>query len=504
MRGSAVDSPAVRSPVTGLGVSKPGERILEVFARAKRPDDPLELRDLYLGQVDNELGPGDRASLRAERWRESRRRRDVQPSDVLTSRAAVRFVKELFNAFFRDDLYGRLRSPDHLILSSGSVEETLFGLPEVAKDCVRFALDRDWYGYSDSRGRGPARAAVAELENHRLGAAVYSERNVALTMGGTFAIAGIADFLALETRPAAPALCALPNYAPLVESVARRMDVELVPLACGPSGTDLDPLLAALRPSTPLILLQTVTNPTGTAISEAALERVVAAASPSTTIVLDECHECLGPHASLGPARAAANVVRISSMSKNWAVPGMKIGWLVADAAFVDGYYEYASTTFGGPPSFFYTLVEVLARFERWLLDGVERAAPGHLNEFERSYGWTAQRLDQAYGQYAQARRTRERALIELREATVAHLLAGGLPVLPPTHSINLATAVPGIADSYVAFRRVLDATGVAVFPGILTFCLGDPVVRLTTSRAPAEVGEATERLAAFARGRNA
>lgn len=462
----------------------PDERLMEVYRRAENPGDPLELRDLYLGRVEAELGRYSDRPEHAERWRSARLRRDVTPQDVLGSRATVRFVKELFNSYFRDDLYGRLAGSARVILSGGSVDEEAWGLPDVLKDALSYALYRDWYGYSDSRGREAARQAVAGYESARLGRPVYNERNVAITMGATFAISSVIDQIRLtRTGPQGPALCAIPNYPPLVESAARRGAVQLVPLTAHGGVSSLRPLIAALRPDTPFVLLQTAANPTGAVVPEAELAELIRAASPSTMILLDECHEWLGARDRLSPARAAANVVRFSSLSKNWSAPGLKVGWLVADEAFIDEYYEYASTTFGGPPSFFYTLVETLARMEAWLIGGVDRIGPGHLAEFEPTYGFRLAPLQAAYDNYRADRLDREATLTALRDTVTARLGLPHFTVTPAASSINLALSVAGHDDSYLAFRDLLRQTGVSVFPGILTFCLSGGIVRLSTSR---------------------
>ncbi|HSU16582.1 pyridoxal phosphate-dependent aminotransferase [Longimicrobium sp.] len=469
--------------------------VLEVFERARDPRDPFELRDLWLGRVEHGAGvPGHRPRL-VEQWRGSRRRRTVEPEEVLSSRAAVRFVKELFNWFFREDLYGDLRDSARVILSSGSVDEERWGLPRAFKACVSYALERDWYGYSDSRGRVPAREAVAAYETARMAAGGYGADNVALTMGGTFAVSSLADFILGNSAVAAPVLCAIPNYPPLVEAVARRGGVRLVPLTATHGTVSLDPLIASLTPGTPLVLLQTAANPTGAAVPEAELARLVASASPSTTILLDECHEWLGPVQPFSAARAAPNVVRISSLSKAWSAPGLKIGWILADARFISEYYEYASTTFGGPPSFFYTAVEVLARMERWILEGVDTPGPREMAEFEASYGLDVRGLSEGYRSYREERRSREHALTTLRAAAVAALDGPSAHVIAPRCSINLAAEFPEWNDSYRCFRELLRDTGVAVFPGILTFCFSGGLMRITTSRRWEDLCFGLERL---------
>ncbi|MCQ8188153.1 pyridoxal phosphate-dependent aminotransferase [Streptomyces rugosispiralis] len=491
---------AARPPRPGgiRDVFTPGvdHRVLEVYARARDPHDPLELRDLWLGRVEHELGGDALRPALAETWRASRPRRAVEAEEVLSSRATVRFVKELFNWFFRDDLYGELRDSARYILSSGSIDEERWGLPESLKECIRYALHRDWYGYSDSRGRVPAREAIAAYENARIEGVRYGTENVAITMGGTFAISTLADFvLHGGSRPAAPALCAIPNYPPLVETIARRHDVRLVPLASEGGQTSLEPLIAALTPDTPLVMLQTVGNPTGAAVAEADLARLIRAASPSTVIVLDECHEWLGDYEKRSADRAAPQVVRVSSLSKTWSAPGLKAGWFLADPTFIDEYYEYASSSFGGPPSFFYTVIEVLARLERWLITGVETPGPAEAKEFESSYDIDLARLRNAYRGYRVERLRRAEDLTVLRDAATVRLAEIPGRVLPPRFSINTAVELPGWDDSYRCFRDVLRETGVSVFPGILNFCLSGGVVRVTTARPWDELAPALDRL---------
>ncbi|MGY0236076.1 pyridoxal phosphate-dependent aminotransferase [Longispora urticae] len=475
------------------------ERMLEVYRRATDPDDPFELRDLWLGRVEHELGPHSRRSELAELWRSSRVRRNVEPADVLRSRATARFVKELFNSYFRDDLYGELRPQAQIVLSGGAVDEQEWGLPETLKECIRFALERDWYGYSDSRGRLPAREAIAAYENARIAGDAYGPENVAITMGGTAAISSIADFvLQGGSVPSGPVLCATPNYPPLVEAVARRHDVRLVPVGSEDGRTSLAPLLAALTPDTPMVLLQTVGNPTGAAVSEAELATLIDACGPRTLIVLDECHEWLGPPPRLTASRTAANVVRVSSLSKNWSAPGIKTGWLLADTGFVAEYYEYASTTFGGPPSFFYTLVEVLARMERWMLDGVDRLGLSHLHEFEAGYNIRHDLLQRAYDSYRRERRERESGLLTFRDAACARFVEASAGIVRPHYSINMAVQLSGWDDSYLCFRDLLRETGVSVLPGIITFCFSGSFMRVTSARRWEDLSTAVDRIGSY------
>ncbi|MFJ4963923.1 pyridoxal phosphate-dependent aminotransferase [Streptomyces sp. NPDC088729] len=475
---------------------------LDVFARARDPRDPFELRDLWLGRVEHALGADALRPGLAERWRSARPLRTVDAEEVLGSRATVRMVKELFNWFFRDDLYGALRERSDVILSGGSVSEEVWGLPGALKQCVRYALDRDWYGYSDSRGRAAARSAVAGYENARIEEGGYDESEVAITMGGTAAISSLADLILTGpygrpndsgSRP--PVLCAIPNYPPLVETSARRHPVRLVPLPSSGGRVSLAPLIEAIRPDTPMVLLQTAGNPTGAAVAEDELAALIRAAAPSCVVVLDECHEWLGPERRRSAARRSPHVVRVSSLSKAWSAPGLKVGWILADRRLVDEYHEYASTAFGGPPSFFYTVVEVLARMERWMAEGLVEPGAAECAEFEAGYRLRPDGLRAAYRSYRLERRAREESLRVVRAAAVAGLEDLPARVVPPLYSINATVQFPSFDDSYLCFRRLLHDTGVSVFPGVLTFYLGGGPVRVTTSRPWDDLALAFSRL---------
>lgn len=492
--------PAGQSPRPSVIYPHVGERLLDIFARASNPEDPMELCQLFLGRVETESSGPPLWPHLAERWSASRRRRSVEEADILRGAATPRFVKELFNFYFRNALYGRLRDEQTLIMSSGAADEAIFGLPAPLRACVVHALDQGWYGYSDSRGRVPTREAVAQYETARSPYSTYTADNVSISMGGTFAMNSIADFV-LHHRPDGESLCLAPNYPPLVEAVARRTRVRLVPAASGGGRTDLTPLIEALATDTPLVMLQTVTNPTGCAVDERQLEQLIGAASPSTVIVIDEAHECCAPEIVRSPARSAPNVVRLVSLSKALRIPGMKVGWVVAAPDFVSDYYEYASTSFGGPPSLFALLIEVAARFERWLLEGVPEPTPEHVHEFEPHCGLTLANLGRAYRDYRHERDRQEKAIGASRRWFEHALTGAGFDPVTPQYSSNICARPPSAGNSYLDFRRIFSSCGVSVYPGVLNFLLDEPGVRFTTAQRPGKLVEVQRRLCRITEG---
>lgn len=479
--------------------------LVPIFEHAVDPTDVLEVRDLYIGRVEHELGSISTRPELAKRWRDAPRRRTFTEQDLLASsatRAVVGVVKEVFNWFFRDDVYGAFRSPDNLILSSGSVDATVFGLATPLKSCLAYALSRDWYGYSDSRGRDATRAAIAALENARSPDAGYDLDNVLVTLGGTVGISSIAEFLALQADHGGgrrgKALVALPNYPPLAEALALRFSVELAPLRCEDGVTRLDGLLEAIDAETRVVLLQTVTNPTGSRVDAKELARFLDAVPAHVIVLLDECHECLGPP-SVFEGRHRDNLVRIKSLSKSHGAPGLKIGWMLCGSAFVGAFYEHASTSYGSPPSIFYLLLEVYARFEHWRLAGLDELGPSELLLFEAEYGLHLRELQNAYRAYCTEQSVRDETLIDRRRIAVARLAPSCDDLIVPEYSLNvLACPVKG-ADGYTVARRLLQQHRVAVYPGILAFCPSDGWVRVSPGVDTTTLDEGLARVARFA-----
>jgi aspartate/methionine/tyrosine aminotransferase len=403
-------------------------------------------------------------------------------------------VKRAFDFYFRDDLYGTQIHADPIILSSGSFDETVFGLPASLKDCVRYSMDMNWYGYSDSLGRSSARRALAQLETTRhSGTATFDEDNIAVVLGGTAAIASIVDMIAEDRKSSSPkAIVCVPNYPPLVAGVARRMPVELVPIPLVNGEVSIEPLLAALRDGPTLALVQTVINPWGLRISEDHVAELIGALPADCYLIIDECHDAFGPCVELTHTRQDPRVIAIRSLSKRWAAPGLKAGWLVAQKPLIDRFYSHASTTYGGPPSLLGLFLEMFALFETARWTGGDLATERAYLRAE--YGLADHQWHRALHDYLDAADRLDQQVLVRRHFALDRLRDAGIAALAPDYSINMLLKM-GNLPSYNLYRRLVTEAKVSVLPGLLTMATSEGTVRISPCLEESVLDEGLDRL---------
>jgi aspartate/methionine/tyrosine aminotransferase len=214
------------------------------------------------------------------------------------------------------------------LLSSSDVEAlSLAELLELADAESRERWERLSLGYTESSGAPFLRATIASLYEG------IEPDDVLVYAGAEEAIFGFANVL---LGPGERAVVGWPAYQSLHE-VARGTGAEIELLALEhDSGwaLDLDALEAALRPAgTRALVVNFPHNPSGAQLDRAAFERVVAlAAAHGVTLLSDEVYRWLEyDDAERLPAAAelSDSAVSLGVMSKTFALPGLRIGWLV-------------------------------------------------------------------------------------------------------------------------------------------------------------------------------
>ncbi|MFC4564334.1 pyridoxal phosphate-dependent aminotransferase [Nocardiopsis mangrovi] len=227
---------------------------------------------------------------------------------------------------------------------------------EPPEKLIRFALDAAadplfWHDYDGPSGHLIGRAAIAAYERSRGdGRVAIDVRNVIVTAGASAALslaaAGLRASASAPVQGSGPgALVPVPTF-PLAGAALARCGFDITEVESLVSGRWLptvDELIAAADDDTRVCYLNTFNNPSGEFYGEAELRRLVAWARDRKVMLL---HDLVSSDVSASDAiphllsiadeeSYGEGLVTIGSMSKARAVPGFRVGWLIADDALV-------------------------------------------------------------------------------------------------------------------------------------------------------------------------
>ena len=191
-----------------------------------------------------------------------------------------------------------------------------------------YEVDADVSGlllqYGDHLGNPRLRELIAA------DAETFAPDNITVTAGAAPALFAISTALLVAGDHV---LIESPNYATNLETPrALGADVELLELRFDDGwALDVDRLEAALRQETKLVSLTYPHNPTGAMIDAATLTAVVELIErhPTARLLVDETYRELAYGEPLPPAASlSTRALSVSSMSKTYGLPGLRIGWI--------------------------------------------------------------------------------------------------------------------------------------------------------------------------------
>ena len=244
-----------------------------------------------------------------------------------------------------------------------------------------------------------------------------------------------------------------------------------VPMSFGNDGwaLDFENLAAAITPRTRALFVVSPSNPTGwTATREDLTALLALARRHGIWIVADETYARFwyGPGARapsfFDVIEPQDKVLFVNTFSKNWAMTGWRVGWIVANPALgqvIENMIQYATSG--------------VAQF-------MQRAAVAAL---ERGEGFVAHLVERA-------RRGRD-VCVEGLAAT------GRCRFVAPQGAFYLFFSVDGEPDTRRLVLRLIDEANVGLAPGTAFGAGGERFVRLCFARDAGQLGTAIERIAA-------
>jgi aspartate/methionine/tyrosine aminotransferase len=319
--------------------------------------------------------------------------------------------------------------------------------------------------YTYQRGIPPLRRALADYHARLTGRAVGLER-VYVTASGMQAVV-----LAFQALVDPGDEVAMP--APIWPNIAAALQVQgarpvQVAMAMGDGGwrLDLDRLFDACGPRTRALVINSPSNPTGWTMP---LEQMRAvrdfARSRGLWIVSDEVYGRLAYDRDPAPSflevcEPEDRLIVVNSFSKNWAMTGWRLGWMVAPEEFGRVFENLIQYSTSGAPTFLqYAGLAAVEQGEGFLAETLVRCRVG-------------------------------------RDLVCRAL--GGMPRVrfaPPAGAFYLFFSVDGEPDSRALAFRLVDQANVGLAPGTAFGAGGEGFMRLCFATSAERLVEAMDRL---------
>jgi aspartate/methionine/tyrosine aminotransferase len=268
------------------------------------------------------------------RLQAARRAAEIEPFEVMDVLARAQALE----AAGRRVIHMEIGEPD-------------FTAPEAVVEAGVRALRGGLIAYTATLGLPALREVIAGWTERQFGQALDASR-VAVTPGAS---GGLLLALALYVDPGDEILVPDPGY-PGYRHLVRAFEGVARALALSPQSAfqpTLDMVRAAWGPRTRGLVLGSPSNPTGTLIARAELERIARfVAERGGVLIADEIYQGLvygePPSSALG---LPGEVVLVNSFSKYFCMTGWRLGWVVLPEARVRDFEKLAQHFYICAPS---------------------------------------------------------------------------------------------------------------------------------------------------------
>ncbi len=230
-----------------------------------------------------------------------------------------------------------------LYLNIGDPNLYDFAPPQHLVEATYEAMKKNLNGYSPSSG---IKSAVEAIEKEAEKKKIKNVLDVFVTTGASEAI----DIcLTALVNDGENVLTPTPGY-PLYTAISSKLQMMENPYYLDESNgwqPDIEDIKKKINPKTKAIVLINPNNPTGSNFSRETLQKILDIALENNLVVFaDEIYDKLlfddKEHVSIASLNSEASVITFGGLSKNYMVPGFRIGWGIVSGnrAILSNYIE--------------------------------------------------------------------------------------------------------------------------------------------------------------------
>lgn len=263
--------------------------------------------------------------------------------------------------------------------------------PQVVRDAAAKALMEGQTFYNPNRGLIPLREALAEYNTKLYGRPIAMDR-VTATPSGVQAIMQTAQAIVDAGSDVLAVAPVWPNCREIVKVMGGNIRTVMLDYKDGRWSLDLDKFLAAIRPETRMLIVNSPNNPTGWVMPKEQQKALVEfCRKRGIWILADEVYARLifnGSRAApsfLEHAEPEDRVVVINSFSKPWAMTGWRVGWTVHPPSLGKTFEMLSEYNMSCPTTFVqYGAIAALKHGEDFVKESVERYQRGRDIVYQR------------------------------------------------------------------------------------------------------------------------
>ena len=246
---------------------------------------------------------------------------------------------EPFHAMAFGARAGELAAEGHPVIRL-SLGEPDFGAPPAVREAMRAVMDGRPLPYTPALGLPELRRAIAGFYRDRHGVDVEPGR-ILVTSGASAALLAV---LAATVEPGSEVIMADPSY-PCNRALVETFGGQVVSVPTSVASRyqlDAAGMMAALSDRTAAVMIASPSNPTGTSIPFAELDRICTEARDrGLWRIADEIYLDLADRSPDGTAPRSVltcdpEAIVISSFSKYFSMTGWRLGWAVLPESLVE------------------------------------------------------------------------------------------------------------------------------------------------------------------------
>jgi aspartate/methionine/tyrosine aminotransferase len=355
-------------------------------------------------------------------------------------------------------------------LGHGDVDREVFPIPACLLDSLIRSVRSSYFDYTGQLGNSVVREVIANYENHIQGIKRYSEKNIAMVLSATGGFSSAIQVLMEHYKYKGNGIIVQPTY-PVYESVMwNKFGIKKV---CGTRENNF--LITAaeientLDKNTRFIILTNPTFPFGKALSSVELRKLVQITNKyKIYLILDEIFYDI-PYkkiANIGSVPLKQDfIIRIKAFSKDRAVPGIRVGYIIASESLMSAFSTLADRLYTCPPTVFdaFVLKDIILRT-------LMKKGPDISSQTKRNYSKEMSLLGNYKGDLTDYSKHINGTLAAYQRniELVTSLIKGNkyMDYVVPDAGINIGIGIKHTGKPYKFFENLYFKKGVIIAPG--------------------------------------